>query len=342
MDVATDSAHQWVSQGVWAYDASTGSYTLEDNLGFTMVPGQGYWMQVLNPNLEFLFPTVNTVGASVTRAVKRAASATTVALGRDTVNNWRLQVTAKGAKTQDSSYLGVAPSATDGPDVYKYQKPPALSSHVQLNITHTDWGTRAAAVYGQDLRSPGLAIKTWNMQVVAAQASEPVTITWPGLSTSVPRAYELTLIDTSANRRISMRNNSSYVVTPGKALTRNIQISAEPTRASTRLEITSFTVIPNGLRPGTRAPASVQINYTLSQTADTQIVVRDPLGRALRTLNASTRAAATGALPSGNAVWDFRNQKGVALSTGLYTIELNATTSDGQKSRMTLPYLLAR
>jgi hypothetical protein len=344
-DVASDSSHQWISQGLYAYDPTTESYTLETNIGFTMVPGQGYWMQVLSPNLQFIFPVINAVGASVTRAVTRAAttSTSTTTLGRDTTNNWRLQVSAKGAKTADSSYIGVAPTAVDGPDVFKYQKPPVLNNHVELNITHTDWGTtRAATPYAQDLRSPSVAIKTWNMTVVAAQASEPVTITWPSLSTSVPRAYELTLIDTAGNKRISMRNTSSYVVTTGKSLTRNIQIVAEPTRAATRLQITSFTVVPNGIRPGTRAPASVQINYTLSQTADAQIVVRDSLGRNLRTLNTTTRAAGTGGQPAGSAVWDFRNQKGVALSTGLYSVEIDAMTSDGQKSRMTVPYLLAR
>lgn len=81
------------------------------------------------------------------------------------------------------------------------------------------------------------------------------------------------------------------------------------------------------------------VNYGLSAEAQAQIVIRDGRGRTLRTLGTGTRAA-NGAQNS--TVWDLRDQNGVSLPGGVYQIEVNATTNDGQRDRRVQPFLISR
>jgi hypothetical protein len=211
-----------------------------------------------------------------------------------------------------------------------------------MSIVHPDWTTSRAVPYDQDLRAPGGATKTWNLTITSPKPNDNVTISWSDIAATVPKDWRLTLIDPSTSSRRALQSTSSYVINTGASATRSIQIVAVPGRSAGRLQILTFDVVPGAVSPGRAAPTNVTINYSFNNSADAQVNIRNASGRTLRTLVTSTRAVPTGSATEGSAVWDMRDSHGVALPSGLYSVELVALTQDGQQSRQIKPYLLTR
>ncbi len=341
---ATDTLDQWVLPAVYYYDtsdpnAANWTYHLEDNLGFDMQAGAGYWIYVLQPNLQFIYNGVDTPGGSVTRSAQVGVGLGTT-LGRNTPNNWRLQLTARSAHGLDTlAYVGVAPAATNTPDMYKYAKPPVFNPGTTLSIVHSDWG-KSNGVYAQDLRAPGSTTQTWNLQVTAPVADKEVTISWPSIANSVPRGYDLVIVDPTTGARQSLKSTSSYTLAVSAGATRSLQVIATPqVRSSTA--ITSLTVVPNKSR-GAGAPTTATISFNLAAASDTQLNIRNSRGAIIRSINGVTRAADGAAATTGQVIWDLKDQKGTSLSSGAYTVEVVATNSTGQRARQTMPYVITR
>lgn len=336
---ASDTLHQWVLPAVYRYDTSATSpsqwhYVLEDNFGFVMVPYEGYWLLVKKPNLQFIYPGTDTPGGQVTRAALIGAGIG-VRAAKTTLDNWKLQLTARNNMSTDIANVGVAPKATNSEDNFKYAKPPVIGNTVQLNIVHTDW---KAGTLMQDMRAPGNAPQTWDLEVKSPKANETVTLSWADLARSVPRNYRLTLVDKDTNTRRALQNNASYTLNTGTTGTRQLQLVATPTTRSSSVLITGFNIVQNGLSRASNANTSVSINYTLTQDVETQITVRDNSGRLVRTLN-PTRSASAG---TGQAVWDMRDKTGSKITTGTYQIELSAIGPDGQRARQIKPFVIDR
>ncbi|HLV81186.1 MAG TPA: hypothetical protein VKT32_12940, partial [Chthonomonadaceae bacterium] len=344
MSDAVGLNYQWVMPVAYQFNttdpnAHNWSYQLLDNTGFIMQPYVGYWILVKKSGLQFIYPGVDTPGVSVTRAAQMGVGLGSGS-GRATTNNWRLQLSATDSDSSDLlNFIGVSPHATDGQDIFKYNKPPLVSNHVALDIVHSDWSF--GGQFMQDLRSPALTRKTWDLVVHSTKPNQQVTITWPGYATSVPKDYQLILLDSTGQTQREMRTNASYTVKTGSDSTYKLQIVALPVRNSGQVMITNFDIVPNGRAVG--GPRSVSINYALSQPAETQVVIRDRAGRAIRTLPVSTRAAlGTGAPNTGSAIWDLRDERGVTIAPGVYNVELNVVDSNGRRSRQIRPYVLTR
>lgn len=340
---AAEAVNRWILPAVYRYnttdsDPANWSYELLDNLGFVMRPYEGYWLLVLKNGLQFIYPGVDTPGVTVTRSALVGVGLG-ASLGRSTSNNWRLRVAAKSKSGSDSSnYIGVAPKATDGDDVYEYAKPPMMDGQLALDIVRQGGEVTRLA---QDLRAPGGSTKTWDFVVRSPKANDDVTITWPEIAASVPRDYQLTLVDKDSNVRRVLRNTSSYTLNTGASATRSFQIVAEPLRRAGRVQITNFDVSPNRSR-GANGETSVAINFGFSQTAEARIQIRNGRGQTIRTLTPTTRAAESSGNAGGSVVWDLRDQSGVVLPGGVYQMELLAIGSDGQTSRQIRPYVLSR
>ncbi len=345
ISTASDNIHQWVLPAVYHYNTDDPSpsnwyYELEPNMGFTMKAGEGYWIYVLKDNLQFIYNGVDTPGASVSRSAQVGVGLGST-LGRSLPNNWRVNLLAKSAHGSDTlTYVGVAPNASDTNDLYKYGKPPVFNPGTSLDIVHGDWGS-ANGRYAQDLRSSSLTTKVWNLEVSAPAADKEVVITWPGVANSLPRNYDLYLVDPSTNLRHSLRDMSSYTVAVTGGVSRSLQIVAQPRNGRTAVAISSFDV--TGATRGAGAAGAVTIRYTLTTAADAQIKVTDSRGKVVRTLNTTTRAAADGSQTNvGEVVWDLKDQKGVSIGAGSYNVELVAVSSAGQRSRQIKPYTVVR
>ena len=259
-------------------------------------------------------------------------------LGKGATNNWRLQLQATGPSGSDKyNFIGVAPKATDNLDAYKYVKPPVMNNQLSMDIVHSGWkfGTR----YAQDLRSTSSTPKTWDVEVKSAKPNEKVTISWPEFNSSVPRSYKVTLVDGQTNTTVDLHGRSSYTVNTGSTATYHVQFVATPNQNLGRILITSFDVA-QPMRAVGQAPTSVAVDYALSGEAETRIVIRDGHGRTIRQLQTPTRAA--GVPNAGTVVWDLRAATGIVVPSGVYSLELNALTSDGQSTRQTRTLTLIR
>ncbi len=339
VESAADSLHQWILPAIYQYDTSDPNpanwhYQLEDNFGFVMMPYEGYWMLVKKPNLQFIFPGVDTPGGQVTRAALLGAGIGN-RLAKGATDNWKLQLTAHNASSTDVASIGVAPKATNNEDNFKYGKPPSVGNTVELNIVHSDW---KASSLMQDLRAPGNTTKTWDVVVKSPKANDNVILTWNDIANSVPRNYRLSLVDTDSNTRRSLKSSASYSVNTGSTGTRRLQIVAEPINRTGSVLITNFNVAQSGTRAA--GNQTVSIHYAISQDAETQVIIRDGAGHSIRTLS-PTRAAGNAA-GTGDAVWDMRDQKGIKISAGNYNVELNALGTDGQRARQIKPFIITR
>ena len=338
---AADPANGWILPVAYRWDTSDPDsrnwrYVLQDNLGFTIQPYDAYWINLRKSNLQIIFPGADVPGGAVTRAAI-SGNGPGSALGLARRDNWRLRLQARSQTGLDTdNYIGVAPRATDGLDVFKYDKPPTLGNRLTLDLVMPK--LNEGGRYAQDLRSPLLGAKTWNLVVRSGAANEDVTVTWPEIAAAVPRDYMLTLVDPVTNARIPMRSRASYVVNTGASSTRELIVEATPTRGAGRVKITSLDVSSN-LTRATGAAPTVLINYSTSQATEMRILVRDRSGRTIRTLTSTTRAAEAG---SGSVVWDLRNGQGAGVPSGVYSVEVVAVGQDGQTDRQVRPYVLTR
>lgn len=342
-DVAADPFHQWILGAVFRYDTSDSNpqnwqYVIEDNLGFTMKPYEGYWILVKKANLRFVYPGVDTPGASVTRQVLAGAGLGIRRSAPASSNNWRLQLNARGTVSIDTAtYIGVNSKATDVLDAFKLPKPPAQDKQVSMDIVHEDWTEPGR--YAMDLRSASPGRKTWDMVLTSSIPNEKVAVSWPDFAASVPKSYRLTLVDVDSNQRYDLRTSASVSLITNQDKTRKVQIIAESVRGNAPAFITSFDVVANRSR-GTET-SSVAINYALTETAETRVYIRSGNGRSVRTLVGTTVGRAVGD-NSGTIVWDLRDDRGAAIPAGTYNVELVAKGTNGQPFRQIKPFLLTR
>ena len=150
----------------------------------------------------------------------------------------------------------------------------------------------------------------------------------------------LTMVDRVTNQRINMRNSAGHVVTTGPDGTRSVQVIAEPAGSRNSVEISTFEVVNNA--GAGRAAQSANIHFSLTGDADTQVVVRNARGQAIRTLVPTTTKAAGSGVTTGSALWDLKTQQGTTVATGQYNVELSVKASNGRSARRTTSFLITR
>jgi hypothetical protein len=206
-----------------------------------------------------------------------------------------------------------------------------------VRFPHSDWDTGhgIGGDFLSDIRPTGIG-STWNVTVSVPKSQQPYTLTWTNTA-QVPKGTTLMLVDTTTNSRILMNTASSYAFTPSQnETTRQFQVIATP-RTASHLFITNIAVNQPASRGG-RAVSSATIQYQLSVDATTTVNIRQN-GLIVRHLTASGRAAAAGV---NQVVWDMRNDKGVVMPGGPYTFEVNAQTTEGERTRTILPIIISR
>ncbi len=322
VDVAADINHQWILPTIYGYDRASNQYVFNTDFNTDLIPYQGYWIKALKPGLALLIPAPGTVGS---KSFKRSTVA-----AKPGPNDWLVRLEARTAGSQDGyNFIGVAANAKDGYDLLDAEKPPAIQNHVSIGIVHPDWPAGRAATYAKDVQAATGGRKVWSLAVTTPKPNTEVTVSWPDIA-SVPRAYELYVVDLATGARKAMRQTSSIQVNTGDAGARALQIIAEP-RTAGALRIEALNVAP------TRSRTSATISFVTSQSADVQVRVLRTTGAAIRIL--SCRAVTAGAT---SLTWDYRDARGAALPAGPYLVEVRATTSDGQSARMVVPHTLLR
>jgi hypothetical protein len=152
----------------------------------------------------------------------------------------------------------------------------------------------------------------------ATGGTEEVILTWPNLR-SVPAEISLTLVDSVAGERRSLRTTIHYTYRPAKGETaRSFQIIAEPGRAGS-LQVLNLRAEPT--RGG-----GVQVQFLLNHSAETTVEVRTLNGREVATLERGTTRSAGENVVS----WNGRDGQGRPLPPGVYLLEVQAVDEEGQ------------
>lgn len=246
-------------------------------------------------------------------------------------DGWRLPIhvyTETGLQ-DTAAFIGVSNSATDGFDSrYDFPRPPSdEEKYVRVYVPRTDWGARSGR-YVSDVRGPVAGTQVWNFVVETSGAGTQATLRWPAMS-QLPRNLNLVLVDEQAGKRVFMRSTSSYSFVPSDGAVRKFRI--ESISANRVLRIT------NPVAQATRSGAA-SISFTLSTEASVQVTVIAPSGKPVRVID--NRLVASAGVQS--VTWDGRDGRGVSVPPGMYTIEVRATTEDGQIARAVTPVVLKR
>ncbi|HPT98059.1 MAG TPA: FlgD immunoglobulin-like domain containing protein [Armatimonadota bacterium] len=245
-------------------------------------------------------------------------------------DGWRLRLAARVRGQAATLTLGASRSATDAFDpLHDAQRPPEMGDYVRLSVPHSDWG-RAAGDYAIDIRADGAARYTWDIVLETSLRNEEVQLSWPDLA-SLPRDMRITLIDLDGGKRRYLRTTGSLVINSGETGRRRLRVEATRGGAGL-LAINNITVTP------TRATGALDVGFSLTSDALLDAQILSPAGRVVRDV-VRGRALSAG---TNHILWDGRSNAGVALGSGLYLLQLTATTEEGQSVRAVRPIALVR
>src|SRR5262249_7146377 len=129
---------------------------------------------------------------------------------------------------------------------------------------------------------------------------------------------------------------SSYTWQTGdQPATRHFKIAATPVTRNNVLRLTDVLARQDG---SSRAARAVNISYNLNMDANVEVRILGANGLPVRTIvSRATRAAGIG-----QTTWDQKNDQGIVMPVGAYTVEIKAQTTDGQVVRAIAPVLVIR
>ncbi len=297
---------QIVANALWGY--SFGSYVATRR----MKVWEGYWVYAFRNTTLIIPPT-----ATFTAATGRSATANPM--------GWRLTIEANSGDSVDRAYIGVSRSATSGYDnEHDLLKPPALGdSGVRISMPRLGWAEHSGH-YGVDIQ-PVSRSASWEFVVETDEPNREVTLRWPDIQ-QLPRNANLVLVNLQTGERRFLRTTGSYTF-------RNSGVSRfrlEMASSGGLLRISNVQVTG-----GRGSQHTVAFNLTGEANVQVNIVAN---GKVVRTLmNQASRSAGLQQVS-----WDGRDQNGVALPPGSYTVEIRATSEDGQTARAVTTLILTR
>ena len=324
----------WIATGVITFSQTSGFQDIMTTTDTTiprniLEPWKGYYVRILvTEGVTFTFNNPNG------RAAKRPTRAANGPLREN--GGWRLPLSLRDSVgNETSALLGQSPSGSDTfTPALDIASPPAFTRVPSLTIRFPNkTGENGDGLLADVRRSATRA--QWDVLVSVPEPQQTYTLAWNGTAT-LPKGTRLTLVDPMTGARQLMHRATSYTFQTGKdERTRRFQILVEP-RALGRLRITN---VAGTLPPPVagRSARTLTLQYELSSPPETQGVVMQG-GRVVRR-PAPGRAAETG---GNQVVWDTRDDQGRTLASGPYTVQITATTPEGEQTRSITPILLTR
>jgi len=305
---------------VWGYSPSAG-YTPAQALE----PWTGYWIRVLvSEGLTLTYPSTQTKAARI--PATRAGSA-------GALTGWSVRMTLTDHTQRGATaVLGQASGAHAERDALldAEQPPPFVSDAPGLWFDHQEWGSGSGRYYsdirGQGDRGP------WRLTVRTPVPGQVYTLSWmlPG---SLPRTTRLCLVDTATGRRQYMHARTSVQFSSGDAPSRVFEIVSER-RGADVCRLLNPRVTAS--RTGSSGAVSVSCEVTAAATVTATVVSGH--GTVVRRVERG-RAAAAGGL---TLLWDGRDDRGISVPAGAYTVVISARTDSGEAARLIVPMMVTR
>lgn len=250
------------------------------------------------------------------------SEATTVRFNALAEPDWFLGIEAYAGELYDrASQIGVAATAAEEWDGHDYLQPPYISDFVSVRFRHEDWQT-LAGVFKTDFRPPTDAGHVWTFEVATTLADESVELRFNNLN-SLPEELEVILLDKATYKQIDLRKRESYSFTTHNGeLTREFDLvigahdyvkGSDAIRNPLPDRFSLSQNYPNPFNAGTT------ILYEVAEASDVSINVHNLLGQRVRQLVAEEKQPGVYRVQ-----WDGRDDGGIALSTGVYFIRLQA------------------
>jgi len=229
---------------------------------------------------------------------------------------WRVSVQlAAGESIDGCMKFGVSATASKGLDDLDVHKPRAIGSLPDISFERPQWDPEFTK-FATDIRSPIIDLEQWDF-VVKTEQQTRTTLTFSGVG-SIPRLYEVILIDRECQQSIDLRKDSIYVRTStGDRCEMSVVVGSRDLVLRRAAEIlpTETTLrqnFPNPFNPTTA------ISFQLLASGFVSLKIFDVLGREVATLVSEMRQ------PGAHTVrWD-----GSALPSGVYYYRLRTEAFD--------------
>lgn len=234
---------------------------------------------------------------------------------------WRIHIELLSeALTDGATSIGVSPTASRGRDPLDLRMPRSVGEGSGVFFDRPGWDP-GGSVFATDIRAEICTLEAWPVSVRAV-VQEPAQLSFSGVS-DVPSQFQVLLIDDDRSRSINLRACSVYRFVPATPVSRfRIVVGTEEAARGLLADLLpkEFALgsnFPNPFNPSTTIPVAVPRTSTLVLSVFTI------LGEEVRTVFA-------GPLEPGRHwfVWDGKNARGLAVSSGVYLIRL--TTDSGQ------------
>ncbi len=320
VDLATAVARGWVvahsipgvgQSAVWAYSPASG-YMPVQNLD----PWTGYWIRVLvseGLTLTYPSPQSKAVRSAATRAAASAAG-------------WAVRLMVTDPRGRGA--VAVIGQSPDSSATGRAELPPIFAADAPALWMEPVAGT-AEGRYYSDIRSSGDR-RAWSVTVSTPLPNTDYTLRW-SLPPTLPRTTRLVLLDSATGRRRYMHADTSLVFNSGESPTRRFLVIPEM-RGADVCRILNPRVTPS------RAPGAVSVSFDVTTAAAVAVAVRSTSGLVIRNLERG-RAASAGAV---TLLWDGRDDRGIAVPAGVYSMVITARTDTGDAARIMVPVVVTR
>jgi hypothetical protein len=305
--LSTSAAQALVSPYAWRWDSVQGYLLLLDptqaasgNVGQTLDLGYAMWLlsSASNVAVRFAPPTA-------ARAATRAAA---------TSASWVATLEAASSAGGTSQvFMGA------GKPLRASMPPDSPSGSDPLRVSLVDSQGAAAS----DVRQgPFVTKQTWNVNVDSVSASN-VTLSWKGLARALPEHNRLYLVDQTNGKRLVMNSTASYQFASTGG-TRQFTVELDPHGTRT-LNIAGLHA--GAMRRGSTATTPI----TVTLTCDAQLVatVKGLGGHQVRQFQAD------GTTGTNTLSWNGLDDSGRAVPAGMYMLEVEAFTPEGEVARQT-------
>ncbi len=266
-------------------------------------PFVGYWLNIGED--------ITIIGDRRTDTLAVGAEATRSAVATPE-GGWLLPlVVSSGGAADAATWIGCAPTATDGFDAgMDMLKPPPPGMETCVYAAAGDDGGFAV-----DLR-PAEAGTTWTLRVLGP-AGERVRVAWPDVS-SVPADVRPVLLDPATGNQVYMRTSQGYEFTARES---GRELEVRLLDADACLAVSA---------PAARqAGVGAEISYTLSVDAEVDVAVLNIAGRVVDTVM-------SGAVQTAGAqrvTWDGMTAQGTRAPAGMYLVVVKARATSGQQAQ---------
>jgi hypothetical protein len=244
-------------------------------------------------------------------------------------SGWRINVTLRsGDVTDESTWLGVSPAATDELDALDVRKPRALSDIPGLYLSRPEWDSDYAW-FSTDVKADTGKCNRWDLDATC-NVGTPAVISVQNLS-SIPSHFAVHLLDLTSARSADLRSDSVYTFVPQTRVTRFRILVGERDAVAARLvealpkDFVLSQNFPNPFNPSTT------FSLDVPEASNVTVKIYNSLGQEIRILH-------SGLLHPGRHWfrWDGRDENSSVVPSGAYYCRF--VRPDGQSivSRMLL------